>query len=145
MEAMYNAYGYLRHHNHSTMVFDDAMIDWKDTDFNHYGWTDYYHEAKENILPNAPLPKGNPVQINAFLDANHSWNRVTRRSHAFSIAVDLIERLSFKLCMSAVPIDGPANVLSDNMAVIQNYTIPSSTIKKKHNAICYHRVREAVA
>ena len=61
------------------------------------------------------------------------------------IAVDLIEGLRYKLRMFGVPIDGPANVLSDNMAVIQNSTIPSSTIKKKHNAICYHRVREAVA
>jgi hypothetical protein len=45
------------------MVFDDAMIDWKDTDFSHYDWTDFYHEAKENIPPNAPVPRGNPVQI----------------------------------------------------------------------------------
>ncbi len=64
---------------------------------------------------------------------------------AMHIAVDMIEGLRYKLRMFGVPIDGPANVLSDNMAVIQNSTIPSSTIKKKHNAICYHRVREAVA
>ena len=177
MEAIYSIYGYLKHHNRSTMVFDDAMIDWKDTDFSHYDWTDFYHEAKENIPPNAPVPRGNPVQINAFVDANHARNRVTRRSHtgiliylntapilwyskaqttvetstfgsefvAMRIAVDLIEGLRYKLRMFGVPIDGPANVLSDNMAVIQNSTIPSSTIKKKHNAICYHRVREAVA
>jgi hypothetical protein len=47
--------------------------------------------------------------------------------------------------MLGVPIDGPANVLTDNLAVVQNSSIPSSTLKKKHNAICYHRVREAVA
>ncbi len=64
---------------------------------------------------------------------------------AMRIAVDLIEGLHYKLRMFGAPIDGPANVLSDNMAVIQNSTIPSSNIKKKHNAICYHRVREAVA
>jgi hypothetical protein len=61
------------------------------------------------------------------------------------IAVDLIEGLRYKLRMFGVPIDGPANVLSDIMAVIQNSTIPSSTIKKKHNSMCYHRVHEAVA
>jgi hypothetical protein len=81
MEAIYNIYGYLKHHNRSTMVFDDAMIDWKDTDFNHNDRTDLYHEAKENIPSNALVPRGNPVQINAFVDANHARNRVTRRSH----------------------------------------------------------------
>jgi hypothetical protein len=47
--------------------------------------------------------------------------------------------------MFGVEIDGPANILTDNLSVVQNSTIPSSTIKKKHNSICYHRVREAVA
>jgi hypothetical protein len=47
--------------------------------------------------------------------------------------------------MFGVPFDGPANVLSVNMAEIQSSTIPSSTIKKKHNTLCYHWVPEAVA
>ena len=29
--------------------------------------------------------------------------------------------------------------------MITNATIPTSTLKKKHNSIAYHRVREAVA
>jgi len=44
-----------------------------------------------------------------------------------------------------VPFHGPMNVFGDNGSVITNATVPSSTLKKKHNAICYHRVREAVA
>ncbi len=47
--------------------------------------------------------------------------------------------------MLGVPLEGPANVMCDNKSVVNNSTIPSSTLKKKHNAICYHRVREAVA
>jgi hypothetical protein len=47
--------------------------------------------------------------------------------------------------MMDVPLDGPTNVFGDNSSVITNATVPSSTLKKKHNAICYHRVREAVA
>ena len=31
------------------------------------------------------------------------------------------------------------------MSVILNTTIPSSMLKKKHNAIAYHRVRETIA
>jgi len=47
--------------------------------------------------------------------------------------------------MFGVPIKGAANVLVDNDTVIKNATIPSSMLQKKHNAICYHFVREAVA
>jgi len=37
------------------------------------------------------------------------------------------------------------NVFCDNQGVVLNTSVPSSTLKKKHNAIAYHRVREAVA
>ena len=31
------------------------------------------------------------------------------------------------------------------MSVIQNTSLPSSQLKKKHNAVAYHRIRECVA
>jgi hypothetical protein len=61
------------------------------------------------------------------------------------IALELIEGLRYKLRMMGIPIDGPTNVFCDNQAVVQNTTAPESTLKKKHTAINYHRVREAVA
>jgi hypothetical protein len=64
---------------------------------------------------------------------------------ALRIATELIESLRYKLRMFGVPLDGPANVMRDNKSVVNNSTLPSSMLKKKHNAICYHRVREAVA
>jgi hypothetical protein len=36
-------------------------------------------------------------------------------------------------------------MLGDNKSVGLNTTFPSSVLKKKHNAIAYHRVREAIA
>jgi hypothetical protein len=42
-------------------------------------------------------------------------------------------------------LDGPALMLGDNMSVVLNTSVPSSVLKKKHNAIEYHRVREAIA
>lgn len=33
--------------------------------------------------------------------------------------------------------------LCDNQAVVNNASIPASTLNKNHNAICYHRIREA--
>jgi hypothetical protein len=40
-----------------------------------------------------------------------------------------------------VALDGPAWILGDNMSVVLTTTVISSILKKKHNAIAYHRVR----
>ena len=64
---------------------------------------------------------------------------------AARIAVEMIMEFSYKLRMMGVAIDGPTTLLVDNEAVVKNTTLPSSTLKKKHNAIAYHKVREAVA
>jgi len=61
------------------------------------------------------------------------------------IAVELIESLRYKLQMFGVPIDWPTNVYCDNDSVCKSFTKPELTLKKKHNAIAYHCVREAVA
>jgi hypothetical protein len=64
---------------------------------------------------------------------------------ALRTAVELIIGLRYKLRMFGIPINGPANVFCDNQGVVHNSTIPESTLTKKHNAICYRRVREAAA
>jgi hypothetical protein len=177
LEAVYHIYSYLKKHERCAMIFDDAMVTYANADFPTYDWTDFYGDVSEAIPPNAPAPRGNPVQMTAFVDANHAGNQVTRRSHtgillyvnqapiiwyskaqatvetstfgaefvALRIATELIESLRYKLRMMGVPIEGPTNVLCDNQSVVTNSTLPASTIKKKHNSICYHRVREAVA
>jgi hypothetical protein len=63
----------------------------------------------------------------------------------FCIAVEMIEAMRYKLRMFGIPIDGPANISCDNKSVVTNSTLPDSTLKKNHNVIAYHRVREAVA
>ena len=47
--------------------------------------------------------------------------------------------------MLGIPIEEPTIIFGDNKSVILNSTLPSSILKKKHNAIAYHRVREAIA
>ncbi|MFN9979144.1 MAG: Ty1/Copia family ribonuclease HI, partial [bacterium] len=63
------------------MVFDSEYIDWRDEDFPIQDWTDFYQNVEEDIPRNAPEPRGMPIQINAFVDASHARNKVTRRSH----------------------------------------------------------------
>ena len=46
--------------------------------------------------------------------------------------------------MLGVPLAGPATMLGDNLSVVINISVPSSQLKKKHQAICYNQVREAI-
>ena len=64
---------------------------------------------------------------------------------AAKTAVEMVEGLRYKLRMMGVEVDGPTSVFCDNEAVVRNTTKPESTLKKKHNAIAYHRVRESQA
>jgi len=64
---------------------------------------------------------------------------------ALRIGIDIVVEFRYKLRMMGIPLRGPSQVLCDNKGVVLNTTLPSSTLKKKHNAISYHRVREAVA
>lgn len=64
---------------------------------------------------------------------------------ALRIATEMIEALRYKLRMFGVPLIGPTNVFCDNKSVVTNASVPSSVLNKRHNAICYHRVREAQA
>jgi hypothetical protein len=64
---------------------------------------------------------------------------------ALRIAVEQLEALRYKLRMYGVPIDGPADVYCDNQSVVDSSSLPQRTLQKKHNAICFHKVREAAA
>jgi hypothetical protein len=64
---------------------------------------------------------------------------------AARIAVELVEALRYKLRMFGIPIEGPTNCYIDNDSVVSSSTQPESTLKKRHLAIAYHRVREVVA
>ena len=39
---------------------------------------------------------------------------------------------------------GPSIMFTDNLAVVSSSAIPDNTLKKRHNALSYHRVREAI-
>ena len=64
---------------------------------------------------------------------------------AMRIATEQIIELRFMLRMLGVPIEGPSWMFGDNKSAIISSTIPSSTLKKRWNALSYHCVRESVA
>jgi hypothetical protein len=64
---------------------------------------------------------------------------------AAKTATEQVMDLRWTLRMLGAPLDGPAWMFGDNESVITNSTIPKSLLKKRHNALSYHRVREACA
>ena len=60
-------------------------------------------------------------------------------------ATEQIIDMRFTLRMLGVPLDGPAWLFGDNQSVVTSSTLPHSSLNKRHNALSYHRVREAVA
>jgi hypothetical protein len=61
------------------------------------------------------------------------------------IATELIIEIRYMLRSLGVTLDGTALILGDNMSVVLNTIVPPSVLKKKHTAIAYHCVREAIA
>ena len=61
------------------------------------------------------------------------------------LAFEQVMDIRYKLRMTGAPIVEATTMLGDNQSVITSCSIPSSNLKKKHNAIAYHRSREAVA
>jgi hypothetical protein len=64
---------------------------------------------------------------------------------AARIATDLIIEYRYALRMLGLEVDGPSWMFGDNMSVILSTTMPSSSLKKKHLSIAYHRIREMIA
>jgi hypothetical protein len=64
---------------------------------------------------------------------------------AARIAIDLIIEMRYKFRMLGVKLEKQSMLVGDNMSVILNTTIPSSSLKKKHLGCAYQRVREAIA
>ena len=60
-------------------------------------------------------------------------------------ATDQIMDLHFQLRMLGVPLKFESHMFGDNKSIITQSTLPHSKLTKRHNALAYHRVREAIA
>jgi hypothetical protein len=178
LETVYNIFAYLDKHTEATMAFDDKMPRIDESAFHRSDWSEsVYGDIEEEIPLKCPTPKGNPVIMTCFVDANHAGDKVTRRSQtgfiiylnlapidwfskrqntcesstfgsefvAMRVATERIKALRYKLRMFGIPIEGPTNVLGDNESVVNSASKVDARLNKKHNAICFHTVREASA
>jgi hypothetical protein len=44
-------------------------------------WHEFYGDVEEEVPSDAPIPLGAYVEVNAWVDADHAGDRLTRRSH----------------------------------------------------------------
>ena len=83
-----HVFKYLKDHKRSKVVFDPTYVDITDehlpleerAEFKAKFMKELYPDAIEDVPPNAPKPRGEPVQITCFVDADHAGDQVTRRS-----------------------------------------------------------------
>ncbi|MGH7974543.1 MAG: reverse transcriptase domain-containing protein, partial [bacterium] len=106
---------------------------------------DHAHDLETRRSVTGVLISVNKTPIKWFSKRQNTVESSTYGSElvAARIATDLIIEMRYKLRMIGVNVVGPTIMMADNQSVVQNMTLPSSTLKKKHNAVAYHRVREA--
>ena len=81
MEAVYNIFAYLRKHTKPKIIFDHRRPQYDETRFIEVDWKSLYGDVLEEIPANKPEPRGIPVWVSIFCDADHAGNLLTRRSH----------------------------------------------------------------
>ena len=89
LQEAINIFFYLKHHSRSWVVLDPSTfeVDWQpkenepSPDERALALKAIYPDASDELPHNMPPPRGNPVNISIFVDADHAGNRVTRRSH----------------------------------------------------------------
>ena len=64
---------------------------------------------------------------------------------ALRIALEGLLEIRYKLRMMGINFNETSPTLCDNLGVVTNMQFPTSSLKKKHNAVAYHKIREAVA
>ena len=89
LQQAVNVFAYLEKHDRSWMVLDPTRfaVSWKPIR-NEKSPQErarimkrLYPDAIDEIPPRMPKPRGRPVDVSLFVDADHAGNVVTRRSH----------------------------------------------------------------
>ncbi len=59
--------------------------------------------------------------------------------------IKMLRGLRYKIRMMGIPLSGPTYIYGDNKSQVTKSSRHESTLKKKHNSICYHAIHESVA
>ena len=73
MNQVLRIFAYLKSHGKSKIVMDPSYPAVDEARFQKCDWTEYYPDAKELLdPPGKPEPRGRPVKVSCFVDADLS-------------------------------------------------------------------------
>ena len=106
-----------------------------------------YHDIITGCAANGILHFLNGTPADWYSKRQHTVESATYGSEFVSArqATDQIIDLCTSLRYLGVPLHKKAYMFGDNQLVITSSTILHSGLNKRHNALSYHRVREAIA
>ncbi|KAL7570826.1 hypothetical protein ACA910_018896 [Epithemia clementina (nom. ined.)] len=106
-----------------------------------------YHDVVTGKAVTAVLHLLNQTPVDWYSKKQGTVETATFGSEfsAARTATDQIVDLRNTLRYLGVPIKERSYLFGDNKSVVTNATIPTSVLSKRHHALSYHRVREAVA
>jgi hypothetical protein len=78
LDQCLHIFSYLKAHKKSTMVFDDTVPNVNEERFYQADRTEFYHHAFKALPPNAPEPRGNSVNMCAFIDTDNEGDKIIR-------------------------------------------------------------------
>lgn len=120
---------------------------WNAVGITVYKDTDHAHDMLTHRSVTGIIVFINNAPVRWISKRQKMVERSTYRSELVSTeqATEMIMEYWYAIRMLAAPLDGPALILGDNNSVVLNTTMPSSVLKKKHNAVSYDCVWKAIA
>jgi len=113
----------------------------------HYVDANLYHDLITGRSVTGILHLANKTPIDWYSKKQATVETATYGSEfiAARICVDQSIDLKNTLCYLGVPVRKKAYMFGDNKSVVDSSTIPHAKLHKRHNALSFHRVREAIA
>ena len=178
LDRVKRMYGFIRGRRDGKIRHRTEEADFSNLSAQEFEWEhSVYGKVREMVPKDAPRPRGKPVQLVTYVDANlyhdlvtgrsvtavlhlinktpfdwHSKRQATVENATFGsefvaarTAIDQIIDIRLSLRYLGVPIKGRTVMFGDNQSVVKNSTVPHSVLNKRHIALSYHRVREALA
>ena len=118
-----------------------------DQSHSHTMWMQIYHNLLTGRSVTGILHLINQTPIDWFSKKQATVETATYGAEfvAARTCVDQIIDLRNTLRYLGVPVNKYSYMFGDNESVVKSSTIPESKLHKRHNALSYHRVREAIS
>ena len=79
LKAMLKVFGYLKYHMKRQIICNVEEPDFIKLEPAKQNWSELYPDARKEYPPNMPNPKGKPIKVSIYYDADHAHDLETRR------------------------------------------------------------------